>query len=77
MEEYYGSKISRIIANMLDYDYSERMGFKELSIWINRQLQQSRSTETPSDPNLTSILSSKVEKQPEPRLPPASHSPLP
>jgi len=28
VEEYYGSKISRIIANMLDYDYTERMGFK-------------------------------------------------
>lgn len=28
VEEYYGNKISRIIANMLDYDYTERMGFK-------------------------------------------------
>ncbi len=44
VEEYYSNKISRIIANMLDYDYTERMGFKDLSIWINRQLQQSRNT---------------------------------
>jgi len=28
VEEYYGRKISRIISSMLDYDYTERMGFK-------------------------------------------------
>ena len=40
--EYYGEKIARIIANMIDYDYEERMTLKELSIWINRELQQER-----------------------------------
>ncbi len=42
VEEYYGDKIARIIANMLDYDYTERMNLRDLSIWINRQLAPSR-----------------------------------
>ena len=40
--EYYGDKIARIIANMLDYDYNERMNMKELSIWVNRELQTTK-----------------------------------
>jgi hypothetical protein len=43
VEEYYGEKIARIVANMLDYDYTERMTLKELSIWINRELQSSKA----------------------------------
>jgi hypothetical protein len=27
---------------MLDYDYTERMNLKDISIWINRQLQSSK-----------------------------------
>lgn len=36
MEEHYNERVARIIANMIDYDYSERMDLKELAIWINR-----------------------------------------
>jgi hypothetical protein len=49
---------------MLDYDYTERMGFKELSIWVNRQLQPSRIIENQNDNVIVhSIMGSKVEKQ--------------
>ena len=51
---------------MLDYDYTERMSFKELSIWVNRQLQPSRVTENQNENVVIhSIMGSKVEKQPE------------
>lgn len=30
---------------MLDYDYTERMNLKELSIWVNRQMQTSKVTD--------------------------------
>ena len=45
VKEYYGENIARIIANMLDYDYTERMTLKELSIWVNRELAHSREGE--------------------------------
>jgi hypothetical protein len=35
--------MARILANMLDYDYSERMSLKELAIWVNRQLASDRT----------------------------------
>lgn len=38
IEGHYNEKIARIIGNMLDYDYTERMNPKTLSIWINREL---------------------------------------
>ena len=42
------------------------MSFKELSIWVNRQLQPSRVTENQNDNVVIhSIMGSKVEKQPE------------
>ena len=34
--DHYSEKIARIIGNMLDYDYTERMDLKELSIFISR-----------------------------------------
>ena len=40
MKEYYSEEIAAIIANMLDYDYSERMGLKEVSIFVNRELNR-------------------------------------
>ena len=43
VEEYYGERVAKIVANLLDYDYSERMNLRELSIWLNRQLQTSKS----------------------------------
>lgn len=36
VSEYYGEKVARVIANMLDYDFTERMSLRDLSIWINR-----------------------------------------
>ena len=36
IEAKYPRKIVMIIANMLDYDYEERMTPKQLSIWVNR-----------------------------------------
>lgn len=36
VEQRYSDKVARFIANMLDYDFEERMDPKELSIWINR-----------------------------------------
>lgn len=63
IEEYYGERIAKIIANMLDYDYTERMNLKELSIWINRQLQSSKvSEQTQDNLQINSIMASKVEK---------------
>ena len=40
VEEHYGSKLASIIANMIDYDYSERMLMKDVAIWINREFAQ-------------------------------------
>lgn len=50
---------------MIDYDYSERMTLKEISIWINRQLQSSKPREQTQDHQIsTSILASKTETKP-------------
>jgi hypothetical protein len=38
IEEIYSRKIVSIVANMLDYDFEERMNSKQLSIWVNRTL---------------------------------------
>ena len=63
VEEYYGERMAKIVANMLDYDYTERMNLKDLSIWINRQMQHSKASETTnSEPQIHSIIASKVEK---------------
>lgn len=63
VEEYYGDKIARIIANMLDYDYTERMNLRDLSIWINRQLAPSRVIENQiENVGVNSLLMSKSEK---------------
>lgn len=62
VEEYYGEKIARIIANMLDYDYTERMTLRDLSIWVNRQLAPSRVTEQTDNVTVSSMLLSKAEK---------------
>ena len=48
MEEHYNDCIARIVANMLDYDFNERMNLKELSIWINRELAANRNGVTKS-----------------------------
>jgi hypothetical protein len=53
---------------MLDYDYTERMNLKELSIWVNRQLHLSKVSDNSIVQNhnhITSINMSKVEKQVE------------
>lgn len=58
---------------MLDYDYTERMNLKDLSIWVNRQLQASKATSSSSEhqhplslpnqePMAHSVLASKVER---------------
>jgi hypothetical protein len=36
VREFYSEEIAAIVANMLDYDYTERMGLKEVSIYVNR-----------------------------------------
>lgn len=36
VKEFYSGEIASIVANMLDYDYSERMSLKEVSIFVNR-----------------------------------------
>jgi len=36
VREYYSEEIAAIVANMLDYDYEERMGVKEMSGFVNR-----------------------------------------
>lgn len=36
VEEFYNEKLARIIGNMLDYDYSERMNMRQMAVWINR-----------------------------------------
>jgi serine/threonine protein kinase len=77
VEDYYGERVAKIVANMLDYDYTERMNLKDLSIWVNRQLQPSRTPPTPQHPPnphshplqqeqlSQSVLASKVEKNGE------------
>lgn len=52
---------------MLDYDYTERMNLKEMSIWINRQLRQSKAVESQHEQQLlsTSMLASQVDKPSE------------
>jgi hypothetical protein len=61
VEEYYGEKIARVIANMLDYDYTERMNLRDLSIWVNRLLTTNRTPEHSQSVNAisTSLLASK------------------
>jgi hypothetical protein len=36
IKDYYSDEIASIIANMLDYDYVERMNLKDISIFVNR-----------------------------------------
>lgn len=70
VEEYYGERVAKIVANMLDYDYTERMNLKDLSIWVNRQLSNSKAETdnhphppVPSHPTAPqSVLASKVER---------------
>lgn len=52
---------------MLDYDYTERMNLKEMSIWINRQLRQSKVAESQHEQQAlsTSMLASHVDKPSE------------
>jgi hypothetical protein len=38
VEEHYNECIARIIANMIDYDFNERMDLKEFAIYVNREL---------------------------------------
>jgi hypothetical protein len=64
--------VAKIVANMLDYDYTERMTLKDLSIWINRQLTSSKaeSALAPTDPlqaTTHSVLASKVERNADAR----------
>lgn len=40
IKDYYSDEIASIIANMLDYDYVERMNLKDISIFVNRQLNR-------------------------------------
>ena len=40
VKEYYSEEIAAIVANLLDYDYSERMSLKEASIFVNRELNK-------------------------------------
>ena len=40
VKDYYNESITRIIANMLDYDYEERLDFRATSIFVNRELTQ-------------------------------------
>ena len=42
IEEEYDNGIAGIIANMLDYDFEERMCPKDFSIWANRELKNYR-----------------------------------
>lgn len=50
---------------MLDYDYTERMNLKEMSIWINRQLLSSKNSEPSNDPMTISMTASQLEKTAE------------
>ena len=43
VEEHYSEKVARIIGNMLDYDYTERMDLVELSIYVNRELNRNEN----------------------------------
>jgi hypothetical protein len=73
IEEYYGERIAKIIANMLDYDYTERMNLKDLSIWVNRQLQSSKVSEPTHDHmQINSIIASKIEKNGDFKLTPSA-----
>ncbi len=62
--------MAKIVANMLDYDYTERMNLKDLSIWVNRQLATSKAESDghvnpplPTHPTAPqSVAASKVER---------------
>jgi hypothetical protein len=45
VEEHYNEKIARIVGNMLDYDYTERMDLVEMSIYINRELNRGENSD--------------------------------
>jgi hypothetical protein len=69
VEEYYGERVAKIVANMLDYDYTERMNLKDLSIWVNRQLSTTKAepdahhAPLPIHPTAPqSVVASKVER---------------
>jgi len=47
---------------MLDYDYTERMTLRDLSIWVNRQFAPSRVSEQTDNATVSSMLLSKAEK---------------
>lgn len=68
VEEYYGERVVKIVANMLDYDYTERMNLKDLSIWVNRQLSTKAETDATSNPH---------PPTPSPHPPPPSHPTAP
>lgn len=59
MREYYSEEIASIVANMLDYDYAERMSLKELSIFVNRELNR----EITLNSKISKELSNKKSRQ--------------
>lgn len=67
--EYYGPTVGKLIKEMLDYDYEKRRNLKDLSIWVNRQLQASRVEEGESSSNETvgQFTASKVMDRGDPR----------
>lgn len=66
IEEHYDKKIARIIGNMLDYDYTERMGLKSLAIWINRdfrdELKNSAFSQQDRQKMKATLSKSKLQK---------------
>jgi hypothetical protein len=61
VKEFYSDEIASIVANMLDYDYSERMSLKEVSIFVNRELNKDLITNS----KIIKELSNKKQPRPE------------
>lgn len=60
IKEYYSEEIASIVANLLDYDYVERVTLKEASIFVNRELNR----DVTLNGKVSRELSNKKPKQP-------------
>jgi hypothetical protein len=59
VKEYYSDEIAAIVANLLDYDYVERLTLKEASIFVNRELNRDLTLNS----KISRDLSNKKTKQ--------------
>lgn len=69
IKEYYSEEIAAIVGNFLDYDYVERMGLKEASIFVNRELNREMMMSSKITRELSNHKRAKQQQQQQQVMP--------